>query len=186
MKRSVVAAKAIKIFFRVLLISAVGTLFVYNMYLIIARTVFGIGMPTVFGYGGATVVSGSMADEIEVGDFVITKAQDEYDVGDVITFYDDESGAYITHRIILVSGDDYVTKGDANAAADDFSVPSSAVVGKVVSVWKGFGKFADFLKSPLGMISVFGGCAVLWIIADIVSAIFVKKQKERSEQDRIV
>ncbi len=172
------AGKIFKIAFRVLLIFVVAVLFAYNIYVLIARVAFGIGMPKVFGFSCATVASGSMADEIETGDFIITKSQKEYRVGDIITFYDSESGTYITHRIILVSGENYATKGDANESADDFSVPISAVVGKVVSVWKGFGKVAAFLQSPLGLLSIVGGGAVLWVIADIIALLFGKKKKE--------
>ncbi len=162
---------------RTLLIVIVGILLVYNAYILIARTLFKNGMPEAFGFACATVVSGSMRDEIDVGDFIITKSQKEYAVGDVITFYDDESGAYITHRIILVSGDTYATKGDANDSADDFSVPKSAVVGKVVAVWKGFGKVVSFLQSPLGLVCVLGGGAVVWILADIGTEVFRKKNE---------
>lgn len=176
------AARIVKTIFRVLLITIVGLLFLYNVYVIIARVAFGNGMPTVFGYAGATVESGSMADEIEKGDFIITKKQKNYAVGDVVTFYDGGSGAYITHRIILVSGDYYATKGDANPTADDFSVPKSAVVGKVVSVWKGFGAFADFMKSPLGLLCLAGGATALWILADIVSLIFGRKETEKEKE----
>ena len=118
-----------------------------------------------------------MADEIDVGDFIITKSQKEYAVGDVITFYDGESGAYITHRIILVSGDTYATKGDANDTADDFSVPKSAVVGKVVAVWKGFGNVVSFLQSPLGLVCVIGGGIALWVLAGIGTEVFRKKDE---------
>ena len=149
--------KVIKTVIRTLLLVVIGVLVVYNAYILIARTLFKNGMPVTFGFACATVVSGSMADEIDVGDFIITKSQKEYAVGDVITFYDGESGAYITHRIILVSGDTYATKGDANDTADDFSVPKSAVVGKVVAVWKGFGNVVSFLQSPLGLVCVIGG-----------------------------
>ncbi len=170
--------KIFKIVFRTLLLTLVGVLLVYNVYILIARTVFGNGMPVTFGFACATVVSGSMADEIEIGDFIITRSRQEYFVGDVITFYDSESDAYITHRIILVSGDSYATKGDANDSADNFSVPKSAVVGKVVAVWKGFGKVVSFLQSPLGLVCVVGGGAALWILADIGTEVFKRKKDE--------
>lgn len=86
----------IKTIMRTLLLVIIGVLVVYNSYILIARTLFKNGMPVIFGFACATVVSGSMADEIDVGDFIITKSQKEYAVGDVITFYDGESGAYIT------------------------------------------------------------------------------------------
>lgn len=134
-------------------------------------------MPTVFGYSFAAVVSGSMADEIEVGDLIVTKAQEKYAVGDIITFYDSRSGTYITHRIILVSEDMYATKGDANDAADDFSVPRSAVVGKVVAVLDGFGNVVSFLQSPAGLFCVLGGGIVLWVLTDVCTEVFRKKHE---------
>ena len=169
--------KVIKTVIRTLLLVVIGVLVVYNAYILIARTLFKNGMPVAFGFACATVVSGSMADEIEVGDFIITKSQKEYVVGDVITFYDDKSGSYITHRIILVSGDTYATKGDANDTADDFSVPKSAVVGKVVAVWKGFGNVVYFLQSPLGLFCVIGGGIVLWVLTNIVMEVLRKKNE---------
>lgn len=168
-----------KIILRTLLIVAVGGLLVYNVYILIARSVFGNGMPAVFGVSFATVVSGSMADEIEIGDFIVVQEQEEYYTGDVITFYDAESQSYITHRIILVSGDSYATKGDANNAADDFSVPKEAVVGKVVAVWKGFGNVVTFLQSPLGLFCAIGGGIAVWILLDIVTEVVQKKQDGR-------
>lgn len=169
--------KVIKIVIRTLLLVVIGVLVVYNAYILIARTLFKNGMPVAFGFACATVVSGSMADAIDTGDFIITRAQDEYAVGDVIMFYEAESNTYITHRIILVSGDTFVTKGDANNAQDDFSVPVSEVVGKVVSVWRGFGKVITFLQSPLGLVCVAGGGIVLWLLADIGSEVFKKKDE---------
>ena len=63
---------------RTLLLVVIGVLVVYNAYILIARTLFKNGMPVTFGFACATVVSGSMADEIDVGDFIITKSQKEY------------------------------------------------------------------------------------------------------------
>ncbi len=171
-----------KIILRTLLIFAAGILLVYNAYVLIARSVFGNGMPSVFGFSFATVASGSMADEIEIGDFIIVQEQEEYYTGDIITFYDSESQSYITHRIILVSGDSYATKGDANNAADDFSVPKAAVVGKVVAVWKGFGNVASFLQSPIGLFCVIGGGVVVWIATDILAEV-IEKKKDGQKND---
>ena len=170
--------KVFKIALRAVLLTVAGILLVYNAYILIARWLYGDGMPKIFGYSFAVVVSGSMADEICIGDFIVTKEQSSYSVGEVITFYDRESGTYITHRIILVSESGYATKGDANNAADDFSVPASAIVGKVVAVIPRFGKAVTFLQSPLGMLSVVGGAAVLWILADIVTDGLRKRKDE--------
>ena len=171
------AYKIFKTALRVLLLVFIGILLLYNGYIFIARVCFKNDMPKAFGFACASVVSGSMADEIQIGDFIIIKEQEQYYVGDIITFYESESGTYITHRIILVSGEVYATKGDANNAADSFSVPQAAVVGKVVAIWRGFGKAISFLQSPLGLACVIGGSAALWILADIGAEVFRRRDE---------
>ena len=171
--------RAAKIALKCVLAAAMGLLLVYNVYMLVARYALGDGMPTLFGYGGAVIVSGSMEDALGVNDFVITKAEDEYSVGDIITFY--HGGVYITHRIVLVSGETYATKGDANAVQDDFSVHKSDVVGRVVCVWKGFGAAVQFLQSPAGFFSALAGVAVLWLATDLISGAIGKKQDERDK-----
>lgn len=158
-----------------------GLLLIYNGYMLIARYAFGNDMPTVFGFGGAVVASGSMEPALEINDFIVTKAQEEYEIGDIIMFYDETRGAYVTHRIILVSGDMYATRGDNNNTPDDFSVPKRAVVGKVVSVWSGFGGVIRFLQSPAGFFAVIGGGLILWIATDLIGG---RKGKEKNERER--
>ena len=166
--------RVLKYTFRGLLILIIGGLIIYNVYNIISRTVFGISMPKLFGFAFATVASGSMADEIDTGDFIVIKEQSKYLLGDVITFYDSESRTYITHRIILVSGGNYATKGDANDAPDNFTVSESAIVGKVVAVWRGGGKTVDFLQSPLGLFCMAATGILMWLIPEIVTEVIQK------------
>lgn len=163
--------------FRAALTAAIALLLVFNVYTLTARLAYGDGMPRFLGYSFATVMSDSMADEIRAGDLIITKEMSSYGVGDVITFYDSQSNTYITHRIVLASGDTYATKGDANNAADNFSVPKSAVVGKVVAVLKGFGNTVTFLQSPYGLLCAVGAFAALWIISGAVGKVIEKKKK---------
>lgn len=169
--------KVLKILFRSVLALAVGVLLAYNVYVLIARS-SGNGMPKVFGFAFATVVSGSMEDTISIGDFIVIREQDEYAEGDIITFAD-WSGSYTTHRIIAVSGDNYITKGDANNAEDPGGVPRSAVVGKVVGVWRGFGRTVSFLQSPAGLFCTAIVVIVIWIVPDIVAEVFLKKKDEK-------
>ena len=92
-----------------------------------------------FEYTMFQVASGSMADSINVDDIVIVRINADYDVGDIITYKQDND--FITHRIIKKENDYIVTKGDANNAADA-PVSNDQVVGKVVrtikniSIWK--------------------------------------------------
>ena len=115
------AFRIIKITVRTLVLVLVALLLAYNIYTLVMRYACGVGIPTVFGYGCAVVETGSMEPAIGAGDFIIVHAEEEYAVGDVITFYDSTRGEYVTHRIILVTESGYTTKGDANNAQDNFN-----------------------------------------------------------------
>jgi signal peptidase I len=83
-----------------------------------------------------TVVSGSMEPGIRVGDIAIVYPSNNLSVGDVIAFRGPQSP--VLHRIISITsgsnGTVIQTKGDANTAPDPFTIPSSAVIGKLIYV----------------------------------------------------
>lgn len=139
-----------------------GGLILYNGYMLFARYALKQGMPQIMGFSFAVVVTGSMEPEISAGDFIVNQSADRYVVGDVITFYDAQMGEYVTHRVILAEDGRYLTKGDANNGADRFSVPSDAVVGKVVAVFRGVGGVVSFFQSPLGLFALIGGGILIW------------------------
>ena len=179
------AFKVVKCVIRAILAVVCVLLLVYNAYVLIARYAFGVGMPTVFGYSGAAVVSGSMdddsGDDIEIGDFVITKSQDNYAVGDVITFYEPSLGGYVTHRIISADESGFITKGDANNVQDGSTVAQDDIVGKVVAVLKGGGSAIEFMRSPLGLLAIVAAVVVIWVATDIISNLLSGKKDEKEQ-----
>lgn len=175
--------RILRIIIRALLITAVALLSVYNIYMLIQRYAYGNGMPKVFGIATAVVVSGSMEPEIKVNDLVIVKEQDSYEVRDVVTYRDSKTGAYVTHRVVNIirtgEGVRYITQGDANAVIDsEEGVPQSAVVGKVVKVSRGAGKFISFLQSPAGLFTVIAVGVVIWGLTDVVLILLKRKDTE--------
>ena len=123
-------------------------LLVLNLYTIIMRQALGVKQPSVFGFSSAVVLSGSMEPAIRVDDMVIVHKQDFYKLLDVIMYEGENS--MITHRVVGLRDDSYVTRGDSNNT-DDPAVPAEKVVGKVVCTIPGAGKVILFLQSPLGM-----------------------------------
>jgi signal peptidase len=97
------------------------------------------GQYKVLGHPVMTVLSGSMTPAIRTGDVIVddqvTATQAAHlQVGQIVSFREAPgSTAIITHRIVAVqdhSGQvSYVTKGDANNAADTSPSPASDVVG---------------------------------------------------------
>jgi signal peptidase len=96
-----------------------------------------------------TVISGSMSPAINTGDVVaIAKANvSELKAGDIITF---GQTTYTTHRIINVTAEGFLTKGDANEDPDITGVKREDVVGKVVFTVPYLGYLGYFVRTPLG------------------------------------
>ncbi len=87
------------------------------------------------------VLSGSMHPGMRVGDMVVVNSADAdgVELGDVICFLDPggDPNIMITHRVMsMEEGDERVfqTKGDANEEQDNYLVPASKLVGKMVFV----------------------------------------------------
>ncbi len=81
------------------------------------------------GYWPMIVLSGSMEPSIRIGDIVVVKKiQQEPRVGDVVAYK--YSGMIILHRVINVTRNQLVTKGDANNAPDN-PITTRQVLGKL-------------------------------------------------------
>jgi signal peptidase len=119
-------------------VSLVATLIVVSIAALAAALT---GVPAVVGGHTLTVLSGSMVPEFAPGAMVVDKPApaSSLRVGDVITYAttDEVSGTpiFITHRIVEVRSDagtpTFITRGDANNAADNRPVEASQVRGKV-------------------------------------------------------
>lgn len=124
----------------------------------------GLSLTAVYALSQGTkflsVQSGSMVPAYSKGDLVIVNnAPDQsYKVGDVITFINPNNKQQtVTHRIAKTLPSDgmlpvrFVTKGDANAAAD-MPVYGKDIVGKVSFALPYLGFGFDFVRQPLGLI----------------------------------
>lgn len=107
----------------------------------------------ILGYNYKTVLTGSMEPAIPVGSIVITKEKSSYEIEDIISFQ--EEGAIITHRIISIDRERYITKGDANNVADTEEVQQKQILGKVILTIPLLGYLVMWLMSPVGIISLF-------------------------------
>ena len=76
-----------------------------------------------------SVKTGSMEDNIHVGDYVLIYRKNNYNVGDIVTYK--KNNYFITHRIIRNDNNQIVTKGDANNTEDE-TIDISDIVGKVI------------------------------------------------------
>lgn len=135
--------------------------------------------PYVLGYRTMTMLSGSMAPEIEAGDVTVVTPIDLQDVteGMVITYHQPIGDrSVVTHRVISVeNGPDGTvsvqTKGDANAAADPWTATLEGDTAyQVRAVVPELGHLIQALRAPVvAQVLLYGAPALLagWLLLTI-------------------
>ena len=129
------------------------------------------------------VYSGSMEPAIPVGGVVVIKAVDTetLKVGDIICFKLSESATTtVTHRIINITDEGFITKGDANEDPDQWIVKKENVIGKAIFTIPYIGYLGYFVRTPIGFILLIVIPATLIIIMEIRSII-----KETRKQNKV-
>lgn len=163
MKKKVLISLRILLF---LLISVVLGLTVYTWN---AKRITGNMLPMPLGFGTAIVLSGSMEPELSVNDLLFITNEDEYFIDDVVVFQDGYS--LVVHRIIEINGEEIITKGDANNAADK-PITIDAIKGKVNFHIPFVGAIISIIKSPVGVICILG-------VSIFLLALSYRKEKEQ-------
>ena len=113
-----------------------------------------------------------MKGTIDSGTFVIVKPDQEYVLGDIIGFVN-EDGRNVIHRIIEQTDEGFITKGDNNQRKDPDVIPLENVIGRSIFVAPFLGFTSMFLQTPLGM-SIFG----IWALI-----LFMKNKPKKSKKD---
>jgi signal peptidase I len=149
-KRKKIIEKIINILLNILII-IFGIILLISIYIGIQTKILGHAYANFFGYSIFEVQTGSMADTINPGDWSIVKIGEKVKLNDIVTY--EVKGEYITHRIIEVYNDTYVTKGDANSAKD-VPIKQDQIIGKVVKVLPNFGLIRRILFNPAVLISL--------------------------------
>jgi len=121
--------------------------------------VLAIVAPLALGQRPYTVLSGSMEPAIGTGDVVIVKRISPLQAraGEVVTFSDpDRTGRLITHRVRSAQRRaghvSFVTRGDANNAAETWRVAEDGVISRVQYRVPEVGRLALLIRTRTGML----------------------------------
>lgn len=152
--------------------------------------------PEVFGYSVFRVLTGSMEPTIPEDALIIVKRMepDGIEPGDVISYYSTDpelNGAVNTHRVVSVEQEEqqyqFVTKGDANAVADEYPAVGKNLLGKVVFVSYPLGAAVNFVSAPVGFFVLILCPLLIILIMNLCRTIRSAKkimQEEREEAIR--
>ena len=144
-----------------------------NVYNWNAKSLTGNVLPMPFGYGAAVVLTGSMEPTIMTDEMIIVKAQENYEVGDVVVY---QSGySLVVHRIVAMDDQTVMTRGDANNV-DDEPMELSRIKGEVIAHIPHVGTVIQVLKSPVATVILIAGVIL------IVEMSFRKKKEDDDQQ----
>ena len=153
-----------------------GIVLLVSIYNLIQVNILGNDKSSFFGYSLFEVQSGSMADTIEKGDWIIVKYSDEIKLNDIVTYK--EGNDYITHRVIESYGEVFTTKGDANNTKDE-PITNEQIVGKVVKILPAFGIFRATIFNPFVLIA-------LIVTIYIINLTFKKNNNDVENNDSVI
>lgn len=128
-----------------------------------------------------------MQPEIKMGSVVVVRPVDDYKIGDVITFQVARNKEPTTHRIhdIKVVGGEprYITKGDANNAADEREISKREIIGKVLIDIPYLGYVVDFAQKPIGfgLIIIIPGAVIIFDEARKIYGEVKKRKAKKAE-----
>ena len=114
-----------------------GKGFIYTVLVLLLLVVMGaLLIPAIFESRLAVVLSGSMEPTLPTGSLAIMDPVDPQDirVGDIIVFEPPmgKSNTTVSHRVLDIQHNGFVTKGDANEEADPYIIPPENVTDKVI------------------------------------------------------
>lgn len=88
------------------------------------------------------IKTGSMIPTIQIGEIVISLKSKSYEKNDIITYK--INSYFVTHRIIEITNEGYITKGDFNNTEDEKVVKKEQIQGKVIFHSKLLGKIYEY------------------------------------------
>ena len=160
------------------LISTTATIII----VLIILTLVPLTVPKVFGIKLYGIMTESMSPKYNVGGVVYVRSVEasSIEVDDVITYRTGRGDESVTHRVISIEGDRFVTKGDANNTADPNKVLFGQLVGKVVFYVPYLAKVSDYVGTTKGLLSAFCViliCILMWLGAGILAKDKVETEK---------
>ena len=126
-----------------------------------------------------SVESGSMEPTIPTGSLCIVSTRVDYEdieLGDVVVYVRASDGKRIIHRVIEITDDGMVTKGDANSRDDGLSVTKEwdNLFAKNLFHIPYLGKLPSLVRTPVGI-------GVVAVIAALLIFTEVKGDKKEDE-----
>lgn len=136
-----------------------------------------IFIPSIWGEKPLVILSGSMEPILKVGGILYYKEENinDFNEGDVLVYQLNDH--IISHRIVKVLDNSFITKGDNNKSFDIYEVLNYQILGKGTN-WSipYIGYYADFIYNHKYLLVMAAGLIFMDILYDN------KKEKMKNEE----
>ncbi len=171
----------LKKIFSIVLTTITSLFIILAVYNFISVKVLKNDYSNVFGYTLFEVISGSMSPKIKKWDVILVELNSDYKKGDIVT-YKSKDGAYITHRIIEINGDTYITKGDSNNTIDS-PISKKMIIGKEVKVIGNLAIWIKVFTTPKVIISILTTVIIIAYTINVIETEAKEKEKNNRNTD---
>lgn len=165
-----------------ILIGIFGVLLLIFIYNNIQIKILGNNYSSFFGYSTFEVQTGSMADTINPGDWIIVKQAKTINLEDIVTY--EKNGEFITHRVIEAYKGTFVTRGDANVSKDE-AISQDQIVGKVVKILPNFGFIRKTFFNPIVLMTFIFTLFVFSYVLKTTKKEEVKNKKVAKKENKM-
>jgi len=149
--------------------------FIFRIIYILLIIYLLIFVPSLWGQKPLVVISGSMEPTLKVGGILYYEKIniDELDEGDILVYQANDH--IISHRIVDIIENDFITKGDKNNSVDNYLVSSNQVLGKGTDWSIPFiGYYADYIYGHKYLLYISLGI----IIVDLCNDVYKEHKKK--------
>lgn len=149
--------------------------FIFRIVYILLIIYLLIFVPSLWGQKPLVVISGSMEPTLKVGGILYYEKIniDEFDEGDILVYQTKEH--IISHRIMDINENGFITKGDINNSVDNYLVSDEQILGKGTNWSIPFiGYYADYIYSHKYLLYISLGV----IIVDLCNDVYKEHKKK--------
>ena len=142
--------------------------FIFRIIYILLIIYLLIFVPSLWGQKPLVVISGSMEPTLKVGGILYYEKIniDELDEGDILVYQTNDH--IISHRIVDIIENDFITKGDKNNSVDNYLVNRNQVLGKGTNWSIPFiGYYADYIYGHKYLLYISLGIIVVDLCNDV-------------------
>ena len=149
--------------------------FIFRIIYILLIIYLLIFVPSLWGQKPLVVISGSMEPTLKVGGILYYEKIDidEFNEGDILVYQTKDH--IISHRIVDIIEDDFITKGDKNNSVDNNLVNINQILGKGTN-WSIplIGYYADYIYGHKYILYISLGI----IIVDLCNDVYKEHKKK--------